>query len=105
MLPLNSKNIQEFVINWNNQIPIDRWYRQKYNIPFNSITHKSTNIIDMFIDFYEYIKFLPKKKNEEENSYEEEKYIKGKGNFMKISRYSKKDIDKLFDELDIDNME
>lgn len=98
MLPFGANTLQEFVEKWNRAVPIDKWYRQKYNIPFGSAAHKNVNLADMFFEFYEFvsIKFKVKEK------VEEDPYIRGEGNFMKSVTYSKKDIDTLFDELDID---
>lgn len=102
MLPFCTQNIQEFYQKWNKNIPIDKWYRKKYNIPFNSSTHRNTCLADMFLEFYEFIKYSKQVTKKEE---EQEPYQKGKGNFMKEIEYSKADIDKLFDELDIDKMD
>ena len=102
MLPFGANNLQEFVEKWNKAIPIDKWYRQKYNIPFGSAAHKNINLADMFFEFYEFIIVKFKVKTEEE---EQEPYVRGEGNFMKSTTYTKKDIDQLFDELDIDSMD
>lgn len=99
MLPFGCKNIEEFVKKWNNICPIDKWYRKKYNIPFNSKRHRDISLIDMYI---EYIEFLNEHKNKD--NIVEEEYIKGKGNFIKSPLSSKYDLDKAFDELDIDSI-
>lgn len=103
MLPFGAENIQEFVEKWNRAIPIDRWYRQKYNIAFGSAAHKAVNLADMYCDFYEfiYMKFKYKKNKKDE----QEPYVRGQGNFIKSVIYSKQDIDKIFDELNIDEIE
>lgn len=102
MLPFGAKNLQEFVEKWNKAIPIDKWYRQKYNIPFGSVSHKNVNLADMFFEFYEFI--VLKYKIKEDNE-EQEPYVKGKGNFMKSIILTERNIDKLFDELDIDSID
>ena len=100
MLLLGSENIKELVENWNKAIPIDRWYRKKYNIPFNSPTNRQISLIDIFFEFLEFVVTQPKRKKEEQ-----EPYIKGEGNFMKEIVFSPKDIDQLFDEIDIDSID
>ena len=100
MLPFGSENIKELVEHWNKVMPIDRWYRKKYNIPFNSPTHRAVNIIDMFFEFLEFIEDIDKEKKNKQ-----EPYNKGDGNFMKEITYTQKDIDDLFDEIDIDSMD
>lgn len=103
MLPFGASNIQEFNEQWNKRLPIDRWYRKKYNIPFNSISHREICLADMFFEFYEFLKYNKPIKKEEEQK--QEPYEKGKGNFMKEVEYTQVDIDRLFDELDIDKMD
>lgn len=102
MLPFGSKNLKELVENWNRAIPIDKWYREKYNIPFNSSAHRQICLADMFFDFWESISTI-QNKNKKESKQKE--YIRGKGNFMKEIVYSQKDIDDLFDKLDIDSID
>lgn len=101
MLPFGAKSLQEFVKIWNRKVPIDKWYRKKYNIPFGSEVHKNVNLADMFFEFYEFVLDKYKIKNKEVI----EPYERGKGNFMKSISYSRKDIDTLFDELDIDSID
>lgn len=115
MLLFGAKNIQECVNIWNKKIPIDKWYRRKYNIPFNSDLHKNVSFIDMYFDFYEYFKSeIDRRKNKikeereknirRETRLDSEEYIKGKGNFMKEVIFTQKDIDEMFDNLDIDSI-
>lgn len=47
------KDIKYFIIAWNNKFMYDRFYRQKYNIAFNSPQHRALSPIDMFIDIME----------------------------------------------------
>ena len=58
MLPFGAKSLQEFVKIWNKKVPIDKWYRKKYNIPFGSEIHKNVNLADMFFEFYEFVFFI-----------------------------------------------
>ena len=83
MLPFGSENIKELVEHWNKVMPIDRWYRKKYNIPFNSPNHRAVNIIDMFFEFLEFIEDRDKEKENKQ-----EPYNKGDGNFMKEIKYT-----------------
>lgn len=105
MLPFGAKNIPELVEIWNKKIPIDRWYREKYNIPFNSSAHRQVCLADMFYEFYESQRYNRIIKDKENNKIEEDIYIKGKGNFMKSVSYTQADIDKIFEELDLDSID
>lgn len=54
-MPYNERRseIREFIISWNDQFPLDFWYRSRYNIKFNSEEHRKTNLIDVLIEFEE----------------------------------------------------
>lgn len=112
MLPFGAKDLRELVRIWNDIFPLDRWYREKYSISFNSEKHKKVSFIDMYFEYFEYIEYQykPRKikelkqKREKEDifSLENRNYTKGKGNFMKEYIPSRKDIDRMFEEFDID---
>lgn len=38
---------------WNNTYPLDRWYRQKHKIAFNSPEHRRVNPIDIYREWLE----------------------------------------------------
>lgn len=110
MLPFCSDNLKEFIIKWNIKFPIDRWFREKYKIPFNSSTHRQLCLIDIYAEYMEYYLFnyMPYKRKLEEKNKEQESediYIKGEGNFMKPIKITQKDIDRAFDELNIDEID
>ena len=44
---------REFIISWNNLYPLDRWWRKKYNIPFNSPKHRAVSYIDIYYEWLE----------------------------------------------------
>ena len=68
---------KKFLIWWNNNFPLDRAYRKKYNIAFNSEEHKKVNQIDVILDmiedelFEEHLK-EHKERQERYQSYEKE---------------------------------
>jgi hypothetical protein len=68
------KDLEKFIYNWNIQNPIDRYYRNKYNLRFNSPEHRALCLIDMALEYCEDKLF---------DYREEEKYEKGKGEFLK----------------------
>lgn len=47
------EDIREYVINWNTRFPIDRAWRKKYNLAFNSRSHRESNFLDQLIDLEE----------------------------------------------------
>ena len=47
--------VKDFVYFWNINFPLDRWYRAKYNIPFNSSNHREISILDIRHEWEEYM--------------------------------------------------
>ena len=84
----------KFVHYWNFNYPVDRWYRRKYNLAFNSPQHRRISVIDVAIDFLEdkeYEKFQQKKAESSD------KYVPGEGNFIKKREMSDKELDEMFE--------
>jgi hypothetical protein len=69
---------RNLIYRWNNKFPIDHWYREKYNIRFNSEEHRNTSFEDMI---FEYIEDSSYNKIRIPNS-----YIPNEGNFIKINK-------------------
>lgn len=46
-------DLDNYVYKWNLENPIDRWWRQKHKIAFNSSQHRVSNFIDMLFEFKE----------------------------------------------------
>lgn len=75
---VNIKDYNNFIYEWNIKNPIDRWWREKHNIAFNSPEHRVSSFIDMYFEYKEdriYNDLLIKDKSE--------KYNPEKGNFLK----------------------
>jgi len=55
--PMNQKNnigeLRAFVTKWNVDFPIDRWWRLKHNVAFNSSAHREVSFLDMRFEFEE----------------------------------------------------
>lgn len=45
--------LREEILKWNNQFPIDKWWRDKYNIPYGSKDHLEADLIDQLFEYYE----------------------------------------------------
>jgi hypothetical protein len=95
------EDIKEFIYEWNTNYPVDRWWRKKYNIAFNSPAHRVSNFIDQLIDYYEdniFTGLLKKEKEEEDNIfYKSDKYIPGSGNWLRSQEIS----DEAFKNIDL----
>lgn len=73
------EDVKGFVNKWNIDFPLDRWYRKKHKIPFNSQQHRDLSIIDMRFEW------------EEEKLFKEiletEDYKLDRGDFMRKDRF------------------
>lgn len=45
--------MRSLVVWWNSSFPLDMAFRKKYNMPFNSEAHRSTNQVDVLFEFLE----------------------------------------------------
>jgi hypothetical protein len=67
-MPINSKSkravfipnkqplkndIDSFIYKWNATYPIDRWWREKHKIAFNSPEHRVVSFLDIYIEWQE----------------------------------------------------
>lgn len=105
VIPLKDR-IKGFIIDWT-KFPIDLWWRRRYNVPFGSKAHREMNFIDMAIDFQETL-YWNKIANENPVSREyqdEEEYINSQINISdeKIVKMSQEEIDKDYEEFDLEN--
>lgn len=45
--------LKTFMIRWSNDHPLDRGFREKYNISFNSPQHREINQFDILLEYIE----------------------------------------------------
>ena len=97
---ISLQSVKDFITSWNNSYPIDLWWRKKYNVSFNSEQHRKLNLIDAFIEYQEekVISEYMKKLEEDKKNVEEYKMT---GNFLKESEMSQEEVDRVFNELDL----
>lgn len=89
--------IRCFVIKWNNDFPIDRWWRNKHNVAFGSQRHKEVDFIQMFLEYEEDIMVSNLSKPSTEETFD---FLSHQG-----KKISKKQIDEDFDNFDISEMD
>lgn len=65
---------KRFILKWNNTFVYDRWYRQKYKIPFGSEAHRKVCQIDIVFEYLEELLFMEYQTNLEKKK-ENEKLI------------------------------
>lgn len=101
-------SIESFVINWNIRYPIDYWWRKKHGIIFGSRKHREASFFDMIFEFKE--EKVMARLFEEMNEDSEESIIDKEVDKMfapqgkKTVNMSKKEIDKEFDDLDLNDL-
>ncbi len=92
--------LRQFLIDWNNLFPLDRLYREKFNIAFNSVEHRRLNQIDVKLFFLESHMYNSLEKDYIENKRKLENYQE-KGLILKD--LPKEKIEDLFDSIDVKN--
>jgi translation elongation factor P/translation initiation factor 5A len=50
---VDKDSIKKFIYEWNTNYPIDRWWREKHNIAFNSSSHREVSFMDMRLEWEE----------------------------------------------------
>jgi len=71
--------VKKFAEYWNMNYPVDRWWRKKHKIAFNSSAHRVACLIDMELEFVEdkmYVEMYEYFKNDD-------KYIPGMKDIFK----------------------
>lgn len=63
------EEIKHFTTRWNLDFPIDRWWRRKHSVAFNSPIHREVSFIDMRIEWEE-DKLFDRVYSDQENEYE-----------------------------------
>jgi len=94
-------DLRKFILGWVNEWPIDRWWRKKHRIAFNSPKHRIACFIDMRMEFEEELIF---RKYEVETKKEGYTYDPGAGSWLKPRKYKKmstQEIDDTFDKINI----
>lgn len=97
---ISEKNLKQFVNFWNSKFPLDFWWRQKHNIPFNSSSHCQSTFIDQYIEYLEdkYYNNISIENNKKDI------YQPGKGNFLKKKIYTNQEIDQMFNSINLDEV-
>jgi len=81
---VSERDFDNFIYKWNVENSIDRWYRQKYGIKFNSPEHRVLSFIDMAFEWREDRVY--------EKAFDEsqEKYVSG--DFIKKQEFKPEDL-------------
>ena len=74
-IKVSEEDFDKFIYNWNIENSVDRWYRQKYGIKFNSPEHRVLSFIDMAFEWREN-KLYESALEEKESTYKLADYLK-----------------------------
>lgn len=93
------QEIRNSIVKWNNQYPLDYYWRKKYNIPFGSEEHKNITFLEQTIDYEEdvMIKEYEKSLKKDDQVSDSMPLVEGK----RIVTMSQTEIDDEFDNLDL----
>lgn len=103
---LDINDVRLFVKDWNLKYPVDRWWREKYNIPFGSPQHLDQSLLDMricFEDDHFHVRIDVEEFNKKQRSEGNGKYQPGRGMWLKkqpkFTKMTSESIDSAFDRL------
>lgn len=91
--------LRNLIIRWNNDNPLDKQFREKYNIAFNSPRHREVNQIDVLTEYIESQVFEEFEQNVKERQNKEKLY--NQGNWISEVQLSSEESEDLFSNLDI----
>lgn len=99
-------DVKAYIYDWNIRFPLDRWWRQKHKVAFNSPEHRESCFIDQLIEFYEdeFFKELIEENVKVEDDEKTESYKRGNGNWINTNikqTLTQKEVDDMFDSYEI----
>jgi hypothetical protein len=66
-------DFDNFILKWNERLPVDRWWREKHKVAFLSEEHKKMNPIDIYLEYREDKMYMELRENNSKVSEVEEK--------------------------------
>lgn len=96
------KDIKSYLISWNNLFPLDKTFRDKNNIRFNSREHRESCQIDIYLDYLEEKLYKDHYEGLMEKSRKAELYKKGI--WLEEIKIDADALTAIFDNIDIDSL-
>lgn len=81
---MTQDDVRSYVVNWNTRFPLDRWWRKKYNITFNSPVHRESCFLDQLFEWEEEQLF--------EELYNEDPFTPNSGNWIKQQKITEENL-------------
>ena len=92
-------NLRKIIVRWNNDNPLDKNFREKYKIAFNSPQHREINQLDVLLEYIEDQVF---------DEYKEHQVIKKKqyqeGKWLEEKQLTDQETEDLFSKIDISSI-
>lgn len=92
--------MKELILKWNNLLRYDFWWRDKYNVAFNSEQHRAMNPIDVKFDWLEKRIAEQQQLQYHEAEKQQLQYLKD-GKWLKPRTENSKEEQQILDELDL----
>ena len=97
------RDVRHSINRWNVLYPLDKWFRDKYKIRYNSQEHREIDIVDIRVVYEE--DSMYKKAISELVNNREKRYIPGKGEWLNKQpppkELNKEEIEDLYENLDL----
>lgn len=93
---------------WNALYPIDKWWRDKHKVAFNSQQHRQQDVTSMRMEFEEDLLFAQAERDRLLKQAAQDNYVPGKGTWLKkptTSKPSQEEIDRDFEKLSITKLQ
>lgn len=98
MISIN--NLRSFLIEWNNTFVLDKTFRSKNNITFNSPEHRAVCQIDIYLEYLEDFMFEEHAEYRIISIRKEEEYKKGI--WLQERSFNNVELNDAYDKIDID---
>ena len=99
-------DVKAYIYDWNIRFPLDRWWRQKHKVAFNSPEHRESCFIDQLIEYHEDEMFkdlIEEASKVEKNDEKVIPYKRGSGNWLLKREYilTEEEEQELFDSYEV----
>lgn len=94
----SESTIRRSIVSWSNTFPLDKWWRNRYKIPYGSELHRKQSQIDIYLEWQEEILF---QQREVDFALAKEKAKAYKKGIWIESSTTQEEDDSLFDDIKI----
>lgn len=89
--------IENIIAEWNINFPLDRWWRRKHSISFNSTDHRKVSFLDMLFEYMEerMINSIKENLHSQNETVIPDTYIPDERDFLKLQEGTEGDYEDL----------